>query len=178
MFHPKSAHGDTCALGKLRFRQFRYVFSLALFCVAGFAEVSVTPAEPLGDTAAEFTFILDILSTVGFTVAHTTTDVGRYAVSADELIWLKFLGSLLSLNAIFHTSKVRFFAFKALVVGQFEHSPALKIFIEILSNFDYSVVLVNALMRCSQDSLLLYVLLDGKYLLNFSVNRWTVRSVH
>lgn len=178
MFHPKAAHGDTRALGKLRFRQFRNVLALALLSVAGFAEVSVAPAEPLGDTAAEFTFILDVLGTMGFTVAHTTTDVGRHAVGADELIRLEFLGSLLSLNAIFHSSKVGFFAFKALVVGQFEHCPALKIFIEILSKFDYSIVLVDALMRCSEDSFLLYILLDGKHLLNFSVNRWAVRGVH
>ena len=138
----------------------------------------VSPAEPLRDGTTEFTFIFNVFGSVSLTVADAATDVCWDAVSTDQFIRLELLGCLLSLDAIFHSSKVGLFAFETLVISQFEHGPALEIIMEISSCFHHSIVFVYTLMRGSLNSLFLYVLLNCEYFFNLRVDGWAHGSVH
>ena len=94
----------------------------------------VSPAEPLRDGTTEFTFIFNVIGSVSLTVADAATDVCWDAVSTDQFIRLELLGRLLSLDAIFHSSKVGLFAFETLVILDIPKStiPTVNLFDRVM----------------------------------------------
>ena len=93
--------------------------------MARLAEVSVAPAEPLGDRAAELAFELDEVCSVLFAVCVAETEFARRAFGAYQLLWLEILLGCLSRNAILHAAEVGNVTLKALVVGELEDGPRL-----------------------------------------------------
>ena len=88
--------------------------------MAWFAEVSVAPAEPLGDRAAEFALELDEISSVLGAAASTYSKLLRGALAAYQVLRLEVLLLLLRRDTIFHAAEVGYFALEALVVCKFE----------------------------------------------------------
>jgi len=97
--------------------------------------MGVSPAEPLSDRATEFTFELNKIEAVLFTVSDTSSNSYRGATCTDQLVRFEISCFLLSPDTILHTSKVRFLAFEALVISQFKHRPSSQIVIESISFF-------------------------------------------
>jgi hypothetical protein len=83
------------APGQLVLGVARHIVAVDLPLVARLAEVSVAPAEPLGDRATEFTLELDIVGTVLLAVDYTCSYLAGRALATDQLFWFILLTLLL-----------------------------------------------------------------------------------
>lgn len=127
--------------------------------MTGFAEMSGTPAEPLGHGAAKFTFEFNIVSSMFSTVLNTCPNTHSRTFTTDQLLWLE-LSSLLSRFAILHTTKVRTLALEAHVVGELVDGVCSQIIEESVSGVLESLMLVYALKLGSLHDLLQHIVLD------------------
>ena len=120
------AHPRTLTLWQLSLSVFAYVISLYLFLVARLAEVSVSPAKPLGYVTTEFALELDEISSMLRTVFHWYLA----AVRTDKFFCFKGTACILlihSCHAILTPSKVRFLAFKAHKVRINDHGVLMRL---------------------------------------------------
>ena len=125
--------------------------------MAIFAEVGISPAEPLRNRAAELALILDVVMSMAFAMTDAPADVGRHAGSTYQVFDLELLLLLLRLDAVFHPSVVRILALEALIIGEFEHAPPTQIVVVIASRLPHPCILVDALVLGSDQCLLLHV---------------------
>jgi hypothetical protein len=94
----------------------RKIVTFVLPCMAGFAEVSVAPAEPLTCLTAEFAFKLDELCSMDLAVLHSSSNgLGRTA-SANKLCRIKGFIDLLIVLAILEPSEIRLLTLEAKVI--------------------------------------------------------------
>jgi len=100
VFDFEGARRRPATLRQLAFRLPRHVVPVDLALVAGFAEVGVAPAEPLGEGAAELALELDEVRAVLRAVLYTRTHTHRRALTAHQLLRLIDLPFLLGLDAI------------------------------------------------------------------------------
>lgn len=154
MLHSKRTFANTRTLWEFVSLLSRYVVSGTLFFVAFFAEMSIAPAEPLGDGATELALELNEVRSVHAALLATYSELLRGARSAHEILRFKFLLFLLSANTIFHASKVRFLARVALIKGTLEHCPLLQVALE--RGVVQSGILVNAFHFCFRHRLLFH----------------------
>jgi hypothetical protein len=68
---------------------------------------------------------------VSFATLDTALERSLSALRTHQFLWFEILLLLLSANAVLFATKIRIFAFKALVVGKFVHSKLLKIALEV-----------------------------------------------
>lgn len=105
------------------FRQFisglaRHVVAAALLLVAWLTEVRVSPAEPLGDVAAEFALKLNKVRSMLRAALDATANSDGCALTTNELFFLEVLVVDVSRIAVLHTSEVRVSALEAHVVRE------------------------------------------------------------
>ncbi len=171
MLDLQGALAGTGALGQVASLVARYVVSLVLPLVARLAEVSVAPAEPLGDLAAELALEFDEISAVLLAVLLPRRVARCGALATNQLFWLELLGLFLRSVAILHPTEVGAFALVALVVTEFEQSEALQVIIEAVALLFQAFVLVKVFELCSLESLLdhffLKLLSSGQLLRKF-----------
>ncbi len=93
--------------------------------------MGVSPAEPLGNTAAELTLEFDVVSSMLATVLDASAYTFSRALAADQLFRLVVLVLvvLVLVSAVLHPSEVRLFALKALVVAELGHRVPLQVII-------------------------------------------------
>lgn len=125
MLHFQGALIWARALRKLFLLLSRYVVSTALRLVAWLAEVSVTPAEPLGDTATELALEVDKFLSVLLALLDSSTDGLCCTLTADQLFLLEVGVVLVCLIAVLHSSEIWTLALEAHVVGEFAHCELL-----------------------------------------------------
>lgn len=140
------ATGRAWALRQLARLLARDVVSFALALVARFAEVGVTPAEPLGDRAAELALEFHEVGAVVLATRVAKAKLLGGTLGADELFRFEFLLGCLSCDAIFHTAEVGRLALVAGVVGKFEESPVLQVVVVVVVRVLQSRVFVDALV--------------------------------
>lgn len=138
-----------------------HVVPIILLGVTGVTEVRVPPAEPLRNVAAELALELNIVTAMLHTVLYTSTYNEGGTLTTDQLFWLKApflpLGFFISLVTVLHTTKVRFLALKAFIIGQFRLCVRLKVVVKRVPYFFETVMLVNSLMLSSLQGLFLQV---------------------
>ena len=93
--------------------------------MARLAEVCVSPAEPLCDTAAEFTLKLDEIYSVFWTLRIANAESVCRTFTTDKFFCFEFLSFLGCSQAIFHTTEVRVLTVVTEIVGALEDSPLL-----------------------------------------------------
>lgn len=127
----------------------------------------IAPAEPLSDGAAKFAFELDIVGSMLGAVCNTCSDTYCGALTANELFRLEFLRILLILSisfclisAIIHTTKVRCFAFVALIISKFEHCIFLELVVEMIIRVFKTIMLVDPFEFGSLKRLLFHIFFD------------------
>lgn len=98
--------------------------------MAGLAEVSVAPAEPLGDGAAELALELDEVLPVLRTCLDASAHCDGGALAADELFFFEVLIVDLCCLAVFHAAEVGIGALEANVVRQFLQRITLQIIVK------------------------------------------------
>jgi hypothetical protein len=104
------------AFRQLVFRVFAHVVTVALALVARLAEVGVPPAEPLSNTAAEFTLELDEV----FSVLRAVIYRDFTAIWADKLFGVEratALGLVHRSHAVLPSSEIRVLALKTLEIS-------------------------------------------------------------
>lgn len=121
------------AFGQLIARLSRHIVAAALFLVAWLTEMRVSPAEPLGDGAAEFALELDKFLPVLRTRLGSTSNRNSGAFTAHELFLLEILDIVRCRVTIFHTAEVWIGALKATIVRQLFDSKSLQIVIELVA---------------------------------------------
>ena len=113
------------ALRQLFFRVFTDIVSTTLPLVTRFTEVSISPAEPLCNTTAKFTFELNEV----FSMFRTILNRNIATSWTYQLLRFERSSSCIGLvhrsYTIFSSSKVRFLAFKAQKVSIDNHSILL-----------------------------------------------------
>lgn len=169
MVYFKGTLADSWALRQLVLLFTRYVVAAALLFVARLAEMSVSPAEPLRNRAAEFTFVLDEILAVLLTSLNSSANRNSGALSADKLFLFEVGVVLVGLVTVLHSSKVWILAFEAHVVRQLAHGVLLQVVVESGLWVRHSLVLVQFLELRSLNGLLNHSLLEQFLLLDFFV---------
>ena len=85
----------------------------------------VSPAEPLGNAAAELTLKLDEFYSVFRTLRCSNTESVCGTFTTDKFFCFEFLSFLSCSQAIFHTTEVRVLTVVTEIVGALEDSPLL-----------------------------------------------------
>jgi len=104
------------AFRQLVFRVFAHVVTVALTLVARLAKMGVPPAEPLGNTAAEFTLELDEV----FSMLRAVIYRDFTTIWADKLFGVEgptALGLVHSSHTVLPSSEIRVLALKALEIS-------------------------------------------------------------
>ena len=140
----KWTFADSWALRKFIWLLTRYVVSTALFLVARLTEMSVSPAEPLGDGAAEFAFKLDEVYTVLPTLGVADSESVCSAFTTDQLFSFEFLCLLCCSQAIFQSTEVRILTCMTEVVSTLEDRILLQIVVIDVVRILEPFILVNA----------------------------------
>lgn len=113
---------NTKTFGQFFFFLPGYVISSTLAFVTVFAEMRVSPAEPLRDRTAVLAFKLNKVGAVLCTLCASDTKFFCCTCSANQIFRLKFLLFLLSSDAVFHSAEIRFLTTKAQIIGALEDS--------------------------------------------------------
>lgn len=134
----------------------RDILSGYLSLVAVVAEVSVSPAKPLGNSAAKFAFIGNIL----FPVLFAVSDLFWATRRTDKLLWVKFFAGCVhhSFCTTFATSEIRFIAFEALEIGINGHGVLFRVVVIWRSLIAKSEVFIIAFMNQSLERFLFYLI--------------------
>lgn len=78
--------------------------------------MSISPAEPLGDGAAEFAFELDVVSSMSLACFITTANGYSGAFTTDQLFLFEVIVCVLSLFTVLHTTEIGIATFEALII--------------------------------------------------------------
>ena len=127
--------------------------------MARFAEVSVAPAEPLGDVAAEFALELDEVCPVDFALGSAHSQSVGCAFTTDQLLCLEFLFLLLRSQAVLQSSEVWILTSMAQVVGALEDCKLGYVVVVGIAWVLKSRVFVKSFMLGPFNSHLLHLLL-------------------
>ena len=135
--------------------------------MAGLAEVSVAPAEPLGDGAAELALELDEVLPVLRTCLDASAHCDGGALAADELFFFEVLVVYLCCLAVFHAAEVGIGALEANVVRQFLQRITLQIIVKGVARLFQAGIFVQVFKLGSLHGHLDYTLLECDLLLNY-----------
>lgn len=120
--------------------------------------MGVTPAEPLGDTAAELALEFDEVGAVSLAACVAEAQLLRTALSTNELFWFEFLLGGLCGDAIFHSAEVCHLALVARIVGEFVKGPRLQVIVVVVVRVLEARVLVDAFVFGAFNALFVHLL--------------------
>ena len=106
----------THAFRQLVFSFPRNIISCALFLMAFFTKMSVTPTEPLGNWAAELAFKLNEFFLMLWTALNSPTNSHGRALTADQFFFFEVLIIVVCILTILHTSEIGLTAFETLII--------------------------------------------------------------
>ena len=116
--------------------------------MTGFTKMGSAPAEPLCNRAAKFAFEFYKIWSMFLTILYTSTYTHCWALSTHQLLRL-VITLVLTLFTVLHTTKVRTFAYKALIIRQFINSIGPQVIIKSVFRVLQSLMLIYIFKLCS-----------------------------
>lgn len=121
--------------------------------MARIAVVSVSMTKPKCNGAAEFAFKVNVVCSMLLAILLSSSNNFWWALWAHQVFFSVILHHLLIISAVFHASKVWWFALEAHIVRHLEHREILKFSIEVVSGLFESFMFVKAFILRTFDCL-------------------------
>jgi hypothetical protein len=169
--------GGTLAVRQLLLGLAGHVVARQLLRVARLAEVSVAPAEPLGNRAAELALELNEVGAVLLAVLDAGAHADRRALAAHQL--LRLVDALLrAVAAVLHAPEVGRLALEALVVGELVDGVGAQVVVETVIGVLQPLMLIYVLELSSFEGLLEHLVLHLHRRVHLLLQDGAVRRVN